>query len=609
MNDKQYNLKDIISTMILLNKFENDIIKKLELSKTQINDIILIADSNPFKPILCKIVNETYIAEIKRLFDYQKLKNIINKYQSYLGSEIDDEIAEKILKKEEAYKAYLFNKKNEFIDIKKRALEFYKIEKIQYINQNKSFIFSKKFNILDEIIFNKFLNILDLNEKIISNKSEEIFLTYNFGNIVFRGLSENIFGNYWPLLYIYSLEEQKELGNLIYNPEVILEFRTSKDIIKNFPQIMKENILDKLINNENYLTNLYNCRISLNFIKNNKNDDTQKKINDSDIYDNDKDNYLNRILNFSFLFCFKYNSFYDSIKNLDKEEIVYIINKKYIDEIKFICHFNEINDIIKKHKEIVEAFNKEDDNYLRKLTKFLEKNTLIKFFSTKKKDIKQRLNNSNMNKKPPKHLNNDKSNNLFYYDNCQIINKDLFNILNEIDALFRVKIIEAKAIYSNNKIILFLIENENYVINVGKINNNTDEFEIEYLIQSEENFNSAFDLKKIFGAIKNTGYNNFKSNIIKNDNIRTEIDHITFKAKIYRLSQEGREINSPNINLQKKNNISEKLKALILLSISQSLYYLDKFHENNKNNFEKVYLMDYNYLLEYRFYEILSLIF
>lgn len=225
--------------------------------------------------------------------------------------------------------------------------------------------------------------------------------------------------------------------------------------------------------------------------------DDSQQINDSNLYNNDKDEFFNK-LEFSFRFCFKYNSFYDSIKILkkQKEEKVYIINKKYIYEIKSICHFDEINNTLKKHEEIMEAFNKADYNYFIKLKKFLPKNTLIEFFSTKKADIKKRLDTPNIFKNSPKHLNNDQSNNLFYYNNCQIIDKDLFDALEELDIHLREKTFEANAIYSSDNIILFFKEKEKYIINVGEINNNTNEFEIVFLIQSEESTCSCFDLKK-----------------------------------------------------------------------------------------------------------------
>ena len=99
-----------------------------------------------------------------------------------------------------------------------------------------------------------------------------------------------------------------------------------------------------------------------------------------------------------------------------------------------------------------------------------------------------------------------------------------------MEAHFYEKTYEANAIYSDNKIILFL--KKKCVINVGKIKNDTDELEIEYLIQSEESTYSSFDLKKIFCAIKDFGYNYFKNKIITNDQINVKIDHITIKAKI-----------------------------------------------------------------------------
>lgn len=175
-------------------------------------------------------------------------------------------------------------------------------------------------------------------------------------------------------------------------------------------------------------------------------------------------------------------------------------------------------------------------------------------------------------------------------------------ILEKIEPQVRGICIEARVTFSNNKAILFINENEKSVINVGQINQ-LDEFEFEYLIHSEV----GFDLQKIFDEIKKKGYYNFKKIIKPNDQIETRIDTIPVKAKIFRISSEENPNNFTNNNLQNKYYISEKLKALILLSASQ-ITDNEKLIGNNQPKIENVYLMDYNYLTKYKYLEISSLI-
>ena len=65
------------------------------------------------------------------------------------------------------------------------------------------------------------------------------------------------------LLYIYSLKEQPSLDSLNYYPEVILDFNNSQNFFKNYPKLMKENIMKELNYSESYLYSMYECRICL----------------------------------------------------------------------------------------------------------------------------------------------------------------------------------------------------------------------------------------------------------------------------------------------------------------------------------------------------------
>ena len=607
MIDNQYNINEIISTLITLNKHEQDIKKKLDMSKSRKNDLKLSYVSNPFQTMILKLVSETFINEIKNIFDYQKLKKILDKYQINYNQEINNEQLNKLLQMEEAYNKYLYSKKNAFIELKKKAINLCKIDKIDSEIDGQEFHYPINFNAIDDNLYDKILNILELKVLNNINNPKAIFLTYNNGNIVFRGYDDKFLGNKNSLLYIYSFYIQQDLGEIKYCPEAILCFQKYSDLINNFQKIINEKIMEEIMNPQNKLTK-YGCEICLNLNQDNQPQDTPQ-INDLDLYDNNKEKYINKLLEFSFSFNLNYKYLYLLLKNNGQhlEEKMFLINKKYIDEIKLITHFNELEDVIQKHPELKNDFNRKDSSYLYKLKSYLDRNILIEFFNTKKNDIKKKLNDQILFNKSSKHLHNDELNNLFYYDNFQLINKSIFNSLKELDSHFDVKCIVANIIISQNKIILFLQENENYVINVGQINK-TDEFELEYLIQSEETYNSSFDLKKIFGAIKTCGYHYFKQNIIKNDHIQTKIDHITVKARIYRLSSEvSNDNNFQDNDLQNNKYISDKTKAIILLSTTQNLD-INKFNINKEEKLEKVYLMDYNYLLKYKYLEISSLI-
>ena len=178
----------------------------------------------------------------------------------------------------------------------------------------------------------------------------------------------------------------------------------------------------------------------------------------------------------------------------------------------------------------------------------------------------------------------DKRNELLYYNNCQIINESLLNIIREIDKDF-LKLIKYKkinCILGNKKAIILL---NNKIINIGHFDEQNI-FVVELLIYSEDS-NSL--KSKIFDQIRIHGYN-YINNYIRNKQINLGNGNIATIQEIFKRKPSEDYI-----------SISNKLKALILLSISQLKN--NKFL-NNQNNFEEVFLMNINWLNYYEYNRI-----
>ena len=390
---------------------------------------------------------------------------------------------------------------------------------------------------------------------------------------------KNFCGNYMSLLYIYSYIEKSESEGINYLPEAILDFGTSKNIIDQLPKIMKENIMLKLLTgNKQNICIIYNCRICLLLAENTSNNN-RTPLEGSSLYDKDlssSSEYYNQLLLNSFKFYIEYTNFYDSLKSSLKqnvEEKIYLINKKYIDEIKSITQFIEFEEFEKKNNQLKSYSNIRKTLLLKKIEELLPKDVLDKFKISHKNKIEQRLEDKDLYNKFPKHLPNNQNTNLFYYEKFQLINLPLFDVVSKIDTNFKEKCIEVKSIFSGDKIILLLLENLKYILNVGNINND-HELIVDYLILSDYSQNNEFYLNKIMNFIKKYGYDSFKK-YITNDIINLPIENMSnVKARIYRISSDKVVIDNYN---ESNSCITEKLKALLLLSITQIDF--DKYKE------------------------------
>ena len=87
--------------------------------------------------------------------------------------------------------------------------------------------------------------------------------------------------------------------------------------------------------------------------------------------------------------------------------------------------------------------------------------------------------------------------------------------------------------------------------------------------------------------------------------IKTKIGDIQIEANIYTLSKNDMNLTKLN-NLNNNNNISEKLKTLLLLCITRQKNYNNIFNIKKEN--ERVFLINNNILIKYEYYFINSLI-
>ena len=195
------------------------------------------------------------------------------------------------------------------------------------------------------------------------------------------------------LFYIYSLSEQEESNIINYHPEAVLNFQDTRNFNNQFSKIMTENIMDNIMKYPYSFTNEFKCKHFLLSDKNKEPQDSQiQPINNSlFLGDNSKDKFWNGLLSISYRFYLEYNNFYDSMKILKKigEEKFYLINKKYIDEIKKITHFDKFKETLKNDNEIKNLFYQGNIDYLVKLKKSLSNEILTEFYVSKREDIEK----------------------------------------------------------------------------------------------------------------------------------------------------------------------------------------------------------------------------
>ena len=621
--EKIKNKEDLIkifSFLLSYGLFEKKIQSKFNESQA-INDPLKpknIQSSNYY------LVNKKIISEFLNQFWDEKINEIISRYNIDSYSKISETIIQNFLKKNE-YPEILKSIVDK-IDIymsKIKIMDLLNIE-TSNLNDNESvLIYPKNFIFLDENLFTKFTNLFSLNITPNMKKDKEIFLTFNCGNIAFYETLSQVLNNKLYLAYIYSIENNsiEKFGNVNFNIKYILSFKYPSELFNNFREIIKKNISLECDNFGEQFENKFNLKIHRNYqSKNgatptdpisNSNSLNISQINQNKLFnginicefykDNNKEKFWNELLYISFKFCLQYKNFYNSVEKYLKErrnEYAYIINKKYMDKIKSIAHFDELSTIIAQNEKIKNDFSSNDySNFLIGLKTSLNSDSCLQYYQMKDREIYNKLKFPNLYQMERKYLfEHQKS--IFYYENIQIINQKIFECLEYFDKDIKDKCIGIDLFFYINKLIIYSKEIGNEIISIGQINKN-EEFKTYYLIQSEDYSHLENDLNAIFQKIKNMGYELFLQYYTNNSQIIVELGTIKIFAKFYKVPQRK--------DIKEKDCIYKQLKAIILIAISQN-NDINKSIENNQDVMERVYLMKYNFLMQYFYDEVVSLI-
>ena len=305
------------------------------------------------------------------------------------------------------------------------------------------------------------------------------------------------------------------------------------------------------------------------------------KNNDNNVIGNNEKNLDDNLLLFISIIKERQKLLYEisqpnGNKNDPKKEY-YLINKTYLKKISDDYNFEKIFLAIPEvqNKNEAESLNiakaKLDDIYKKQFNE-------LKFEDIQKSlNSKEYLLNQNI-------INNDKSANLLYYNHCDIISEKIFELLQKIDKNINNKCQKVACVFDKNVIIIFI---NNYIINIASFENY--EIVAKKIIISKDK-NNSYNLQQIFNLFAQNGYEGvMKSRFVSNNLISFQINQqYTVQANILDITEGGKLVYVP----------SERLKTMILLALSQTYY-----SENQK---ERVYLMNYKWLEEYKYKDIKS---
>ena len=501
-----------------------------------------------------------------------QLENLFNNYSK--KSKSDDSIVFKDF-------GYLIDKKS--FDVIKEKL-FYNEFKI-YINDPIKFDLK-----MEEKYKNiKYLSFIPFEQKIFHTLQElENNIKKDNEYIIINKLV-------WTIMNNGRYKEDK--GKIIYeisnNNLIIFNDNGEKLYFKfNFNLINKKNILSReLINN---LTQICNDET------NNK-----EKIKKNHFIRN-FDNYINLLLNIYLNDKSINNKMNKKLEKGLRFEIIYIVNKNYIEELKKYFNYEEF-----QRNKIIEIFFKQIDEIdkfyeLMKNNNFRDelKNSLLetKFFvsiSIDKKKIKEIKNDEELIDVEKIYLNNKE---YYYYKNFEIITNDFFQILNNENlSLKEENMIKTKALFFENKIFFypFLLKMDNLIL--ANYDNN-HEFKSEFIY----GFNNSDLLKQYINELKNNPKENKFENIIFHNN-EANIFLQSTKEKIgiiYKIIDKKSLLKlSPIIEEEIYNIIKLYLFNLDLYNyLSLSTEQVSTVNYDKYIHVEKCYLINKEWMIQYRNY-------
>ena len=363
--------------------------------------------------------------------------------------------------------------------------------------------------------------------------------------------------------------------------------------------------------------------------------------------ENTEEEKINKYLSYSVKLNIEYSKFKKLIEEQSHSIVneCYLISKTLIETLENLLCFKEIGELICSKEELVKNYKGENaqiENIKKEIkpeiiTKLKELNSGSIEYDLKIKDF--------LSFNLSKTFMGNKSKNAFYYENCKLISKDIYNIIKDLIQKYIEKIKKVECIFDKGEIIILVKDGQDEAINIGNIDSN-NELKIKKVIE----YDSKNTPSDIFSKVKTSGYNYISNNNIStnksssqsssNKKINNNNKDENKKAgtdKPITLSESNpggfsetmtnkinNSVNKYNIGATDKNKtntsevvrketnkiseikIDEKLKTLILIAINQKKEYTISYNNQSKKSF-KVYLINNN-LDQFKFKEINSLI-
>ena len=487
----------------------------------------------------CYLINKKCLKEFKEIFlynDYIKDKKLfINNKQKLFDIFSDKKKFEKIFEKQNDLNT------ESYITIK-----------------NTKFFYPCNFDIIDEKIYN---NLNDLAKFLNINISENIFqktpLIINDKKIIIKLMHYN--------LLIIKIDK-----NFEFISRTILAFdkySTRDNFFKQFKlNKFKEILFDKVIS----------------FIYSDKNEIIGKQYllskmpNELTIKKEEIiKNYLKIIIEF-----FKINEYIMNKKSkiitltpTINEEEFFIVNKKWVDEFKYIFSYAQIINILNENKDFIFSKGEKNDKIIDLIYNKISDETKIHLNNIDDSIISSQFNNINLYELFHQFFMIDSNNFLMYFDTCAIINKKVIDLLK-----IKCQIFKVNCFYGDNKI---YFKKEPY-IKIGNFKN--DLFMTEYIIYLNNKENLEL-IENIFKIFKIKGLNYIYS-LLKDNSLDIKTSNIKLITQVNNLNN----MDYDDSNLK---NFDEKLKALLMLCIYQLKF---KETKNYDKHFNKVFLLGSDFL-------------
>ena len=230
-------------------------------------------------------------------------------------------------------------------------------------------------------------------------------------------------------------------------------------------------------------------------------------------------------------------------QNHSEENKCYLIKKNFINSVEDIFNFQEIEKIMNNNSQILQKCinEKEKIDKIKNGIKPALKNDL-KYLDDKSIESKIKAKDI-LNFDLIKSFMDDKGKKAFYYGECTLISKEIYEIIEDNIKLYIDKIKSVKCIFDKGEIIILIKDGNDESLNIGNLDTENN-LKVKYVIQKEPGTSKLSD---IFSNFKQSGIDLIKNNIPSGSQTNKE-------SILISLSNQNNNTNTNKITTQKENN-------------------------------------------------------